>query len=185
LSAPEENTVKLLEANEVTKIVSEREFREHFREPLFLEILLPAVAHSPNGMRPDELEEMAAELENWLYAMGRYFVLCENEIKMFGKAPKIIRPHRIRLERVLAQLKNSARHLEQAAAIAQTEQKLRIKAGHTGFSVATRCPEKNHYGSHTVTALRCTSPSGGSANRLRDQNDQSFKGIHHSGKSAR
>jgi hypothetical protein len=121
--------MKILAPNEVTKIVSEKEFRQRFRDPLFIEILLPTVARSTNGMRLDDLKELAAELENWFYAMARALVDCENEIRMFGKAPKILRPHRIRLDRVLAHLKNSAKDLEQATAIAQREQKEGLKRG--------------------------------------------------------
>jgi hypothetical protein len=125
--------MKILAPNEVKKIVSEKEFRQRFRDPLFMEILLPLVARSTNGMRLDDLKELAAELENWFYAAARALVDSENEIKMFGKAPKIVRPHRIRLERVLAHLKNAGKELDQAAATAQTEQKEGLKRGILDF----------------------------------------------------
>jgi hypothetical protein len=131
-TAREENMLKLLGPNEAIKIVSLKEFRSRFRDPLFTEIILPTVARRRRGWRKDELEELG-EVEIWLYDVARYLVHVENRINIFGKTAKIVRPHRIKLDRVLAHLKNSAQQLEQAASIAQREREQGLARGFLDF----------------------------------------------------
>jgi hypothetical protein len=128
--------MKILRPNEMTKIVPEREFRKPLRDLLLSEILLPTVEHSPNGMRIGELITMAGELDSWFCMLPRYLGYAENEIKMFGMVPSIVRPHRIRLERTLAHLRNAEKELDRATATAQHEQKEGLKRGILDFRTA-------------------------------------------------